>query len=203
MLGAGFQPQPPTHPQTVGPGVYRPRRPATTLLHKTVRENLETYLSAGRQDGEFTGDVPLHVEAAFREYLKCGLLCHGFARVWCPGCGHDFLVGFSCHGRDICPSCATRRTVETAAHMVDHVLPRVPMRQWVLSVPKRVRWHLRNKPEVVSGLLKVFLRAVETTIRQRSPGAPTSARFGAVAFVHRFGSYINCHVHSGPTRMCS
>ncbi len=33
--------------------------------------------------------------------------------------------------------------VETAAHMVDNVLPRVPYRQWVLSMPKRVRWHLR------------------------------------------------------------
>jgi hypothetical protein len=54
---------------------------------------------------------------------------------------------------------------------------------------------LRHKPEVISGLLTVFLRAVETTIRQGSPGAPPEARFGAVAFVHRFGSYLNSHVH--------
>jgi len=186
VLGAAVQPQ--TQPHNASPKIYRPRRPAATLLHKTVRENIETYLAVGRQDGEFTGDVPLHVEAAFREYLKCGLFGHGFARAYCAGCGHDFLVALSCKGRDICPSCATRRMVETAAHMVDHVLPRVPFRQWVLSMPKRVRWHLRHKPEVVSGLLKVFLRAVETTIRQRSPDAPAGARFGAVAFVHRFGS---------------
>jgi hypothetical protein len=85
--------------------------------------------------------------------------------------------------------------VETAAHMVDDVLPRVQFRQWVLSVPKRVRWHMARKPEVVSGLLGVFLRAVETTVRQRSPGAPVGSRFGAVAFVHRFGSYLNSHIH--------
>ena len=85
--------------------------------------------------------------------------------------------------------------VETAAHMVDNVLPRVAYRQWVLSVPKRVRWHLRTNPEVVSGLLGVFLRVVGTTIRQNSPDAPPGARFGAVAFVHRFGSYLNSHVH--------
>ncbi len=36
-------------------------------------------------------------------------------------------------------------------------------------MPKRVRWHLRQKPEVISGLLGVFLWAVETTIRQYSP----------------------------------
>ena len=79
--------------------------------------------------------------------------------------------------------------------MVDDVLPRVQIRQWVLSVPKRVRWHMQHKPEVVSGLLGVFLRAVETTIRQNSPDAPAGSRFGAVVFVHRFGSYLNTHIH--------
>jgi hypothetical protein len=54
---------------------------------------------------------------------------------------------------------------------------------------------MNNKPEVVSGLFGVFLRAVETTVRQCSPGAPAGARFGAVAFVHRFGSYLNSHIH--------
>jgi hypothetical protein len=78
VLGAAVQPQ--TQPHNASPKIYRPRRPAATLLHKTVRENIETYLAVGRQDGEFTGDVPRHVEAAFREYLKCGLFCHGFAR---------------------------------------------------------------------------------------------------------------------------
>jgi hypothetical protein len=186
-------------------GVYRRRRPTATLLHRVMRENLETYLVGGDQADTFGANVPFHVEATYRQYLKCGVLAHGFCRVYCAGCGHDFLVAFSCKGRDICPSCATRRMVETAAHMVDNVLPRVPYRQWVLSVPKRVRWHLRTKPEVISGLLGVFLRAVETTIRQNSPDAPPGARWnryaipqgddGAVAFVHRFGSYLNSHVH--------
>ena len=58
-----------------------------------------------------------------------------------------------------------------------------------------VRWHLREKPEVIAGLLRVFLRALETTLRRRSRGAPRGARFGAVAFVHRFGSDLNSHVH--------
>jgi hypothetical protein len=152
-----------------GAAVYRPRRPARTLLHKVIRENLETYLAGDDRTGEFDAHVPFHVEAAYRRYLNCGILAHGFARAYCAGCGHDFLIVFSCKGRDICPWCATRRMVETAAHMVDNVLPRVQFRQWVLSMPKRVRWHLKQKPEVVSGLLGVFLRAVETTVRQNSP----------------------------------
>ena len=59
-------------------------------------------------------NIPFHVQTAFREYLKCGIPAHGFARVYCAGCGHDFLVPFSCKGRDVCPSCATRRMVEKA-----------------------------------------------------------------------------------------
>ena len=177
------------------PRAYRPRRPAATLLHELVRTNLETWLVTAAERDEYGRGVPLHVEAALRNYLRCGILAHGFARVYCGHCRNDFLVAFSCKGRDLCPSCATRRMVEVSGHLVDQVLPRVQHRQWVLSMPKRVRWHLRHKPEVISGLLTVFLRAVETTLRQRSPGAPAGARFGAVAFVHRFGSYLNSHVH--------
>jgi len=33
---------------------------------------------------------------------------------YCAACRHDFLVAFRCKGRDICPSYATRRMVETA-----------------------------------------------------------------------------------------
>ena len=29
-----------------------------------------------------------------------------------PGCGHDFLVAFSCKGRGVCPSCNAHRTAD-------------------------------------------------------------------------------------------
>ncbi len=90
--------------------------------------------------------------------------------------------------------------VETAAHLVDAVLPRVAYRQWVVSMPKRVRWFLKHRPEALDGLARVFLRAVETALRRASPDAPRVARFGAVLFVHRFGDSLNSHVHSGSTQ---
>jgi len=70
--------------------------------------------------------------SAFRKYLECGIFAHGFARVRCDDCGDDFLVAFSCKGRGVCPSCNTRRMAEAAAHLTDHVFPRLPVRQWVL-----------------------------------------------------------------------
>jgi len=51
-------------------------------------------------------------------YLDCGILAYGFARARCAACGHDFLIAYSCKCRGVCPSCTTRRMVETAAHLV-------------------------------------------------------------------------------------
>ncbi|QIK38520.1 hypothetical protein GWK36_11585 [Caldichromatium japonicum] len=84
---------------------------------------------------------------------------------------------------------------ETAAHLADHVLPRLPVRQWVLSVPKRLRYHLQHDREALNSAWRIFLDAVEQHLRARSPGAGPKARTGAVAFSHRFGSSLNEHTH--------
>jgi hypothetical protein len=66
------------------------------VLHRTVREHLETYLARAGCDDDLRSWVPPHVEQAFRAFLRCGILAHGFARAYCHGCGHDFLIAFSC-----------------------------------------------------------------------------------------------------------
>jgi len=81
------------------------------------------------------------------------VLVHGFARVRCGDCAFGRLVPFSCKGRAFCPSCGGRRTAERAAHLVDHVLPPdIPVRQWVLSVPHRLRYRLVLDGVSVCGL---------------------------------------------------
>ena len=57
----------------------------------------------------------------------------------------------------------------------------VPTRQWVLSVPKRLRPYLHHDARVAGAVLQIFLRAIRTTLRRTSPGAPTDAQLGAVA----------------------
>ncbi len=182
--------------------VYRPRRPAATVLHRAVREHLETFLASARAGDPDLRSLRPAAERALREYLRCGIPAHGFARVHCAACKHEYLVVFYCKVRDLCPSCGARRMVETAAHLVDAVLPRVGYRQWVVSVPKRVRWFLKHEPAALDGLAAVFMRLVEGALRRASPGAPRGVRFGAVLFVHRFGDALNSHVHSGSTSTC-
>jgi hypothetical protein len=137
------------------------------------------------------GPVPACVEREFRRYLECGILAHSFARARCGQCGHDFLVAFSCKGRGVCPSCDTRRMVETAAHRTDHVLPNLPVRQWVLSVPKRLRYFLERDAALQGAALHLFLRVVEQSLRTHSQGSGPADCLGAGAFIHRFGSTLN------------
>jgi len=164
--------------------------PNTAML----REHLQSYLAL-RDESPDVEPLPAYAERTFRGYLKCGIPAHGVALARCPSCGLAFVVAFSCKTRGLCPSCEARHRAETAAHLVDHVIPRVPVRHWVLSLPRRVRYLCRDRPALASGVLRVFLRAVEGELRRRSPGAPREARFGAVAFEHRAGSFLNDNFH--------
>jgi hypothetical protein len=91
---------------------------------------------------------------------------------------------------------------QTAAHLVDHVIPPVPVRQWVISVPKRLRCFLADRPNAVAALTRIFISRVERLLctaagPTRAGGRPSIARprLGAVSFLHRFGSALNHHVH--------
>jgi hypothetical protein len=108
---------------------------------------------------------------------RCGILAHGFARLRCDACAAERLVAFSCKGRGVCPSCSARRMVEVAAHHTDHVLPAVPVRQWVLSLPKRIRPFLPHDPRLAGDVLRALLRTIRTTLRRASP--PASGRHPA------------------------
>jgi hypothetical protein len=57
----------------------------------------------------------------------------------CAGCKHERLVGFSCKGRAVCSSCVGRKMNELSLHLMDHVVPDVPLRQSVLTLPFALR----------------------------------------------------------------
>jgi hypothetical protein len=175
--------------------VYRRRRPTTTPLYPIVQHHLETFLARAAEADPWGEGVADWVEEDFRAYLRCGILAHGFARIRCDDCAAERLVAFSCKGRGVCPSCNARRMVEVAAHLNDQVLPPLPIRQWVLSVPKRIRPFFHHDPALAGAVLRVLLRAIRTTLRHASPGAGPDARIGAVSFLHRFGSSLNPHFH--------
>ncbi|MBN8520242.1 MAG: transposase, partial [Candidatus Accumulibacter sp.] len=89
----------------------------------------------------------------------------------------------------------TRRMVETDAHLADHVFPRLPVRQWVLSVPKRLRYPLEHDRAIETLALRIFLSVVEQALCRACPAAGSDSRIGAVAFLHRFGALLHPHEH--------
>jgi hypothetical protein len=77
--------------------------------------------------------------------------------------------------------------------------PRLPVRQWVLSVPKRLRYFMQRDWEALNMVLRIYLRVIAQNLQSNCPGSAnvdkTALHIGAVAFVHRFGSSLNEHAH--------
>ncbi len=166
------------------PDSYRRREPERTALWRAVQENLEAFLAAS--------EVPGFVARALRLYLDCGIIAKGFLRVRCTECGAESLVAFSCKDRSFCPSCTSRRAADTAARLVDEVLPHVPLRQFVLAMPFDLHHRLARDPELETEVLEIF--ADELTRHLRAT-AGTDGEPGMVTFIQHFGSTLNLHVH--------
>jgi hypothetical protein len=174
---------------------YKRRRPDASVLYRIVHEHLETFRrqAEGLRDGE---GLPTFVERAFRDFLRCGWLAGGFARFRCAACRLDRLVAFSCKGRAVCPSCGGRRMAERAAHLADRVLPDVPVRQWVLSMPYRLRYLLAWDHDLCRAVAAMLARALDRLLRERARDQGIEGgRSGSIIVVQRFGGALNLNVH--------
>jgi hypothetical protein len=82
-----------------------------------------------------------------------------------------------------------RRMAETAALLVDEVLPQVPIRQWVLSLPFALRYLLATRPEVITQVLGIVYRAISGHLIKKAGLTRASAATGAVTLIQRFGRH--------------
>jgi hypothetical protein len=173
---------------------YQRRKPEETVLYRVVQENLETFLASARDQGRV---VPRFVERELRAFLSCGILAHGFMRVRCQECGRERLVAYSCKKRGFCPSCGARRMADTAAHLVDRVLPEAPVRQYVLSLPFALRYRLAFDQALCSEVLRIFIHTVFSFLKRRARRKlpMRKAYCGAVTFLQRAGGSINLNPH--------
>ena len=64
----------------------------------------------------------------------------------------------------------------TAAHLVDRVIPRMPVRQWVLSLPISLRVLLAARPELVTPVLQVVQRVLTRHLLGPLRDAPLKGR---------------------------
>lgn len=83
--------------------------------------------------------------------------------------------------------------VETAAHLVDQVLPCLPFRQFVISFPMRIRYYLENH-KTLQTVLKIVVDEIRKRIVDCSPDVP-NPQIGAISFIQHFGNTLNYHPH--------
>jgi len=179
----------------LSPAGGRARRPALRLqpLHRAVRAHWSTFIEAGNQRD---APVPRFVRESVDRYLGCGILSSGFARFVCGGCRAERLVPLSCKTRGLCPSCGGRRMQALAQHHVDAVIPRVPVRQWVLSLPHALRYRLAYDHKLCSRVLACLQRALRKAYRRGAArGGNRDGHTGALTFIQRFGGGLNLNVH--------
>ncbi|MCX4240579.1 transposase, partial [Paraliomyxa miuraensis] len=177
---------------------YERRRPEQTVLYQTLQRHLETFIADVEDSGERT--LPRFVKKELRDFLDCGILAKGFLRVRCARCRHDRVVAFACKRRGVCPSCGGRRMAETAANLSDHVIPEVPVRQWVVSLPHRIRYRLAYDHEACTLALRAFVRTIFADLRRRAKRRHhiVDGKPGGITVIQRFASSLalNVHFHS-------
>ena len=81
----------------------------------------------------------------------------------------------------------------TAAHLVENVIPLVPIRQWVISFPLRIRHYLLEH-DTLQAVLEIVVEEVRKKVIACAPEIP-NAQIGAVSFIQNFGSTLNVHPH--------
>jgi ribosomal protein S27E len=183
--------------------VYQPRNPKASAYYRCVEdhfEQLETVWDE-RYQRRF-GFWRSYVMDVIHRYLDCGDLHFGFARVKCEDCGHEYLLAFSCKRRHFCPSCHQKRVVEFGAWLCTEVLKYVPHRQWVFSIPKRLRIYFMMDRRLLAKLSRCAWKVLSRYLKQTV--AYEDAVPGAVIAVQSFGDFLgfNSHLHVIGTDGC-
>jgi hypothetical protein len=173
---------------------YVRHEPEKSVLYQVVSQNLETFLE--EVCVSYEKPLPGYVEKELRDYLRCGILAAGFVRLFCDRCQRSIVLAFSCKRRGACPSCNARRMCNSAAFLVDHVVPDVPVRQWVLSVPFELRLLLAKRTDALNCVGRVFVREVFRWQRERARDLDLcDVQSGAIEWPQRFGGSLDLNVH--------
>jgi len=82
----------------------------------------------------------------------------------------------------------------STAHPVDEVIPRVPVRQSVLSFPIPLRILFAAHPELLTSVLRIIHRVIAGFLLKQAGLKRATASTGAVTLIQRFGSAANLNI---------
>ena len=130
------------------------------------------------------------------KYLECGILENGFARVVCGNCKAEFIVGFSCKTRILCPSPQAKRLVIWSEWLGEELLEDVPHRMITLTVPKRIRPYFLWDRKLLGLVARCAARTIRLFYREMTGEAEGTP--GMVITIQTFGNRagnFNPHCH--------
>jgi hypothetical protein len=89
---------------------------------------------------------------------------------------------------------------DQAKHLVERVLPPVRTRQWVLTFPFELRWHMAFDHSLTLEVWGVARRVIDAFYNARArrmgpPGQHDDAQPGSIMAIQRFGGALNLNVH--------
>lgn len=119
------------------------------------------------------------------------LPCAGTIELRCRNCGAQGSFRFRCAGQ-----CDARCTHgEQAASSLLRMIPRVPVRHWVLTVPAGLRRAAATDQKLAALLCRTMVGEVARHLRQVCAGPDELVEAGAASLVHRAGSALDLNVH--------
>lgn len=174
---------------------YKPREPEETVLYEAIHGNLSTFLEQVEKRGQ--KPLPRYVKKELEAFLKCGIKRYiGYSEWECPDCWTPRTIPHSCKMRGFCPACGGRRMCQNAANITDHVLPKVAVRQWVVSLPFELRYWVAADSDLLDEINIIINKTIGRYYREkvRAKGA-INPHFGGVSFIQRSGGSININPH--------
>jgi len=197
---------PPTQTQ-----LYRPRSAVTEALYHLFLDHLQSFLQAysSIDTQSLEPETPSHTQAeppqrqapflrpesatTMEAFLRCGVHQYGFARLRCEECQFERLVPFSCKRRGLCASCHAKTLVSWCDWLLTEWLPDVPYRQWVFTVPKRLRPLFAYDPNLNKRLSQIIASLLQYWM-QTTLGHPMLQPL-MIAVDQTFGTLLNFHPH--------
>jgi hypothetical protein len=179
------------------PSQYRPRHPERSAFYQLFETQFDGYVRAYEERFEpHSGPLRPVVIRSVEDFLSCGRLHGGFARIRCERCRKEHLLAFSCRTRNFCSSCQAKRSVLFAEKLTGEILAPVPHRHWTFSIPRVLRG-LFERERSLLGLLSQTAYASILKSFQALLGRK-EVRPGCVLSLQTYGAYganFNPHCH--------
>src|SRR5665647_529892 len=143
---------------------YKCRKPQYGSYYQCIEDNYETFKRVYERKYQAKyGYLRPIVSKVIYQYLDCGILHNGFARIKCRVCNYEYLLAFSCKRRHFCPSCHAKRILEFGEFVCSEVLKNVPHRHFVFSIPKITRIYFLFDRTLLKELSRIAWKAVSYT----------------------------------------